>query len=258
MYNNHITYDKKWETELNIAAFKKLQSKYFSRSFCYPSCPLAWAPEVLELLETLDKEFGLRYNDSTIMAYHVKLDPIGNLLIGPIRNGFSEFYSCFVEKVDPDSEWSIAKRNKSKTERLIRVWNSANNTIKYELKGYIIKFINPILNKVLRPKVSLDQIKEKYGTLRLYYSGPEYAEEFINKLILKTEIKLSLKGAYLPIEVLWGSKRSWTCGTEHHPDIYITKKTKNGISVEKTIYREAMKDLGIILSDIEEKFNKKV
>jgi hypothetical protein len=66
--------------------------------------------------------------------------------------------------------------------------------------------INPIINWVLKPKVNLFQVKEKFGTLRVYFSCTVPIDDCIEMAIKETEVKLSIKGAYLEPKELWEQK----------------------------------------------------
>ena len=68
---------------------------------------------------------------------------------------------------------------------------------------FYIKIENALYNFIKKPQISLDQVKEKYGELRVYYSASEEVSEIIDELIHETEVKLAIKGAYYPKESLW-------------------------------------------------------
>ena len=53
MYNNDVTYDKKWDTEENNKALDELHSVLI-KTACWSDCPLAWAVEVLELVKEME------------------------------------------------------------------------------------------------------------------------------------------------------------------------------------------------------------
>ena len=72
MYNNEVTYNDKWDTVENREALKRLEDKYFSKSECGPSCPVSWAPEVLEMMDKPQKELGFCRNESTMGGYYVQ------------------------------------------------------------------------------------------------------------------------------------------------------------------------------------------
>jgi len=105
MYNNEVTYNKKWETPENKAALKKLYDKFFDRSYAAPSCPIAWAPEVLELLELLDKELGIERNTSTIGAYYVQGTPLEWFIIGPFKGANKKEFRASYHGINVDSEY---------------------------------------------------------------------------------------------------------------------------------------------------------
>jgi hypothetical protein len=224
-FNNDVTYHKQWDTKENEDAFKKLEKKFFDRSYGYPSCPSGWAPEVLALLERIDSELGIERNTETIKSYYPNGSPFEWFIKTPLTyllNGRLDFSS-----------------------------------IVYGFKCLKLKTINPFLNKVLKPKVKLSQIKEKYGYLTFYFDCHPAFEEYIDHLVRETEIKLAIKGAYYPIETFWDSGKSYAVGTEYSPDtISVEHKILNDQDytyVSETTYRNIMKDMGLDLNDINNK-----
>lgn len=253
-YNNSVTYDEKWETEENKAAYEKLDKKYFDRSYASPSCPTAWAPEVLELLETLDKELGIERNTRTLRAYYPQGSFGDWFFKSPIKDAFSTFKRHFFE---PKPEWQ--KKNYSLFEKLEKVAGAFTHPIGYGFRCIKILHINPILNRIFKPKLALSQLKEKYGRLTIYFNAPEAFEDWVNNEIRKTTVKLAMKGAYYPIESLWDASVEYNVGTEYEPDVVDVERgissydNKPYTKVRKTVYRKAMKDVGLNLQDIEMK-----
>lgn len=179
--NNDVTYAEKWDTMANNAALKKLADKYFDRSVCYPHCPVSWAPEVLELLERLDKEFGIARNEQTIKARYPDLPLYKYLFVATFNN----------------LKYNLTKTEKDK---VLNAKKSLKRDLQYALKVFNVRYTNPILNKVLRPKIHLSQVKEKFGYLTVYFQCDDEYKEYINNLIYETTIKLATKGAYYPLE----------------------------------------------------------
>lgn len=182
MANNDVTYAEKWDTMPNNAALKKMADKFFDRSVCYPHCPVSWAPEVLELLERLDKEFGIARNEQTIKARYPELSLYKYLFVATFNN----------------AKYTLTK-SKDK-DKVLKAKESIKRDLQYALKVFNVRYTNPILNKVLRPKIHLSQIKEKFGYLTVYFQCDEKYKEYINNLIYETTIKLATKGAYYPLE----------------------------------------------------------
>lgn len=190
MCNNDVTYADKWDTVTNNAALKKLDNKFFDRSICSPHCPVGWAPEVLELLERLDKEFGIARNCSTIRAYSVDLPLYKYFFVTTYKNAK---YNLLQKENFKGVKFSLKQR-------VLKAKASLIKDIKYALKVFNVRYTNPILNKILKPKITLSQVKEKFGYLTLYINcEPEY-KEYIDNLIYETTIKLATKGAYYPLE----------------------------------------------------------
>jgi hypothetical protein len=193
MCNNDVTYHEKWDTLENNAALKKLDEKFFDRSICSPHCPPAWAPEVLEMLEHIDQKFGIKRNTSTIRAYRIS-NTMFELFVKATYNNVT--YALFKEQDRKGNKYSLKERLSRAKEELFR-------TLTYARKAFMVKHVNGIINRALKPQVELSQIKEKYGYLTLYFhcENAEY-KEYINKLVKETTIKLATKGAYYPLETI--------------------------------------------------------
>ncbi len=250
-YNNKVTYDEKWKTAENQAALNELRKRYFHRSMCAPDCPLAWAPEVLELLNTINKELGIQFNESSMGGYHISPITPSYIFLTPLKNAFTAFKIRFIQIHDPDSHQFKKFKDMSNFALLQEVVESALHPIKYSLNAMRIKYINPYLNKILKPKVHLSQIKEKYGELTIYFSCPDAYEKYIEDLIRKTEIKLSIKGAYWPLESLYDCGVGYCVGTDYHPDTIETRIDDSGtVHVKKTTYRNLMKELEVDINDL--------
>lgn len=244
MYNNEVTYAPHWNTPENKAALEKLESKYFDKSEAYPDCPVSWAPEVLELMDKLEKELGFLHNTSTLRGYYVQ----GTLIDWFITNPWINLFSAIKYNVFTDDKIPILKRVK-------RIVSSFLHPIKYGIKATKVLYINPLLNKIEKPKIRLGQIKEKYGELRCYFDTAEAYQEYVDQEVRKTELKLALKGVYYPIESFYNSSIGYSVGTEYNPDTISTTVDQDGtISVSKTTYRKLMKDLGLNLDEIKQKY----
>jgi hypothetical protein len=250
MYNNEVTYDKKWETQDNKKAYKKLDKKFFDRSICYPSCPEAWAPEVLELLNLFDKELGVARNESTIRSYYIQGNPLQWFVTDPFKNLYKSLISLFLEPLP-----SYRKQPYTVAEKLQKIVSSFTHSIAYGFRASKVLYVNPILNKIFRPKFRLDQVKEKYGQLNIYYSVPEAFEEWVENEINKTIVKLAIKGAYYPLETLYGYRVGNYVETEYNPDtIEVERKIgsdgQENVLVYKTTMRKIMKDMGVNMEDV--------
>lgn len=243
MYNNEVTYAPHWNTPENKAALEKLESKYFDKSEACPDCPVSWAPEVLELMDKLDKELGFLHNTSTLRGYYVQGTPIDWFITNPWTNLFSSLkHHLFIEDKAP-----IVKR-------ITRIVGSFLHPIQYGIKATKVCYINPLRNKLEKRKIRLGQIKEKYGELTCYFDTAEAYQEYVDQEVRKTELKLALKGAYYPIESFYNSSIGYSVGTQYNPDtISITQNVDGTISVSKTTYRKLMKDLGLDLDEIKQK-----
>lgn len=260
MYNNDVTYNNKWDTPENKAAYAKLQKKYFSNSECGPDCPVAWAPEVLELMELLDRELGFCYNESTMRGYYIQGNPKEWFLINPWKGFLHAFKRNFFGKpmTSMFANGGMDRKPLSVWERIKAIIDSTYHPVGYGFRALRIKHINSLLNKFLNKRIRLGQLKEKYGELTVYFSCPSAFDEWVEQEIRKTEIKLALKGAYYPVESFWDASVGYAVGTEYNPDVITTKEVVDSdgdkyVDVKRTTYRKAMKDLGLDLKDIESK-----
>lgn len=203
MYNNHITYSKKWSTPDNVGYNDRLQ-KYLYKTDCSSDCPLAWSKEVLELLETIDKRWGIAYGTRAYGGWKY-----GNffirLFVNPLRDLFMG--------VNPFIDLS----------RSVKLLFQLHYRIAY--------------NFIFRPKVQIQQIKEKYGTFRLYYYvNDPYIDKWIEDEICVTEIKLAQKGAYVSLESLAESY------TTTYNDFIHSSKEENYNAVKHFRHAELMKE----------------
>lgn len=251
--NNDVTYADKWETPENKAALQKLEAKFFDKSECSPSCPVGWAPEVLEMMETLHRELGFMRNERTMRGYYIQ----GNAADWFIKDPFNGFFSSFVRNFfkKPQDKKRVGDKYEWYPRPIVnRIKNIASSTwhpIGYGFRALTIKYINPRLNKIEKNKISLGQLKEKYGSLTCYFHTSDAFEEFVDNEVRKCTIKLAMKGCYYPIETLWDAGTRYNVGNEWRPDTITTTVDKDGtITVTKTTYRAAMKELGLDLKDI--------
>lgn len=258
MFNNDVTYDKQWDTPENRAALAKLERKFFHKSECRADCPVAWAPEVLELMETLEKELGFAYNTKTIGGYYIKGTPYDWFVKEPFGGIVSAFKSNILNK---PRDWTKPRGEngfrpyKTIGGRFLGFLGGFFGPMGYGLRALKMKYVHPLLNKILRPKIVLGQLKEKYGYLTCYFHTTDAYREFVDIEIRKCSLKLALKGCYYPIENFWDASTQYAVGTEYNPDtISATYNDKhNMIDVKQTVYRKIMKDMGLDLKEIEQK-----
>lgn len=248
MFNNEVTYHDKWNTPENEAALRELDNKYFDNSSGCPDCPLAWAPEVLEMMNTIQKELGFKYNEGTIRGYYIQGNPFEWFITNPWRDAWYTFNKNVLHK---------PYREKSYKKRVAEIFSAFNRSIKYGKTAMSVRYLNPYLNKIFKPKVSLGQLKEKYGSLTVYFNAPDIFDDWIELQIRKCEVKLALKGAYYPIESLWDSSRTYRVNYKYHPDNVSVKYGEyNGethTDITTTTHRKAMQELGLDLQEIEAK-----
>lgn len=255
MYNNEITYDERWNTSENRKYMRKLETKYLHRSVCSPSCPVGWAKDVYDLLEHLNSEFGIAYNETSIDGFMVRGNPLKDIFIRPITGFMSSVYSSFIKPHFSKDYVSTYYGKMSLSSRIGVALRAFYFPIEYGVRSIMRMTIYPALNKIRRPKIVLSQVKEKYGELNVYYSAPDYLNDYIDLKIRETEIKLAMKGCYYPVESFYYASTSWYCGTEVHPTEYLTKVVthsdgSSNTNVEVYTYRQAMANLGLKLNDI--------
>jgi hypothetical protein len=195
--NNDVTYHEKWDTMENNAALKKLDNKYFDRSICSPHCPVAWAPEVYALLEELNNTYGIARNTHTIRAMRVDLKDV---FVSLGRVFLNAKYELFRKPHKRDGA------QLTKKQRVLNSFQAAKKSLQRAFKEFSVLYINSIINKVLRPKITLSQVKEKFGYLTLYIDCDKKYKEHIDGLIRETVIKLATKGAYYPLETILKAK----------------------------------------------------
>ena len=253
-FNNDVTYNDKWETVENLKALAKVEKKYFHRSVCYPSCPTAWAPEVLELLNYLDSEFGIAYNTETIMAYRTQGMWYYLLTVKPFLNLFSSIRYNFLQfKFADDTDRKYYKKKTFK-KRFMSTLESFFHSYSYGRNVFRVQVIAPILNRIRKPKIHMRQLKEKYGRLELYFQAPDYLDAHVEYMIAKCTLKLALKGAYYPVDGMYNNGWTYNVGNQYRVDDVEIKVNADGTKTRTDYhYRKAMKDLGLDLKEMEQK-----
>lgn len=256
IYNNEATYADKWNTPENMAALKKIEDKYFDKAICASDCPVSWAPEVLELMDTLDKELGFRYNVSSNRGYHIT-EFTSWFFTSPIKQGFKAIWTqLFKKPKSMNADWS-GKIPKPFKERLKCISSSFINPILYGIRSTKIIYVNPLLNKIFKNRISLSQLKEKYGRLELYFSVADPYEKWVEEQIALCEVKLAIKGAYYSLENLYDNAISFQIETDYHPEsVTITHGEYNGqktVTLKTTTHRKAMVECGLDLKEMARK-----
>jgi len=245
-YNNDVTYDKKWDTEENRAALAKLEAKFFPRSNCCPDTPLAWAPEVLELLETIDRELGIARNVNTMEGYTIQDSFFQWWFVSPFKRTWWAIESA----LGPTP--SYRKTPYTIKERLTPIKSAPIDSVIYAYRATMVRYVNPLINRVLKPKANLSQIKEKYGSLTLYLDVPNAFEEWVDRLERECEVKLAIKGAYYPLASLWDTSSTRYLSSKWNQDETTIEVDKDGTrKLKKTLYRQMMVDMGVDVSQFQ-------
>lgn len=180
---NESNASDKWNTPENRQAYEALEKEYGSMT-CAFSCPLAWAPDVLKLLREIDAEFGIKKNDS---AYQD-----GWLYIYSPWKLAKNLLKLFKKK--PDFCWS---KDMPEFDYRAKVIIDFFYLLKRTLVNLPKMIKAKIYNYWYRPKVSIDQVKEKFGSLRVYYECDAVYTPIISHKIGLTEKTLEEKGLYL-------------------------------------------------------------
>lgn len=198
MYNNEVTYDEKWNTEENKEYQKKLMAFLVPRSRCHSHVPVAWSKEIYEFVISLHKRYGIGYTTDTYNGYFVE----NNLYILFIKKPLqSLFYRT--------PEWLRSRSKKPWYKKVLRNLRMFLESYQYGAKVLFRNILSKIEQKLYNRQIVLDQFKEKYGSIRFYYSAPEHIENIIEKELVELEIKLARKKAYYPLEELvkWSTIR---------------------------------------------------
>jgi hypothetical protein len=262
MCNNDVTYADKWDTPENQAALAELERKYFPKSECGPHCPAGWAPEVLEMMDNIERELGFLHNESTMQGYRIQGTPKDWFIVNPWKGLLYAFKRNVFESPNDYIRSKGMRKIKERIPRPISgrvkaIISAFFQPMGYGLRALRIRYVNSLLNKLQRRKVRLAQLKEKFGYLTLYYSCNDAYKGFVEKEIKKCAIKLAVKGAYYPIETLWDAGVSYNIENEYEPDsVKVEEYEYNGerqVKLTKTTYRKVMKELGLDLKDIEQK-----
>ena len=198
----------------------KLNKRYLSQTICMSDCPTQWAEDVYNMLEIVDKEHGICYRE-----YSNRDD-----LVKCISRVWEIETKHLKTNLPYRKKQSFLVRLGSFPKRLITRWYSS---ISYSISEKITIEINKIKNRVLRKKVTIDQIKEKYNGLRVYYSVNGEFGSWVDHQIRLCEVKLAQKGVYYKLESLYNSTTS-----------YYDKDISDSIITEFS-YRKAFRQLNI-------------
>ena len=260
-FNNSVTYHKYWNTPENKKYHELLRKKYLDRPYCMSDCPIGWSKEVFELLQKIDKELGIEFNTTTNGGMNFG----GGLFDWFIKTPFETAFLCHLEflifhefgnpKFSRKRYWpsSLWERIKQLPGRITSIPKHVYQDFKSGVNKTTVRYVNPILNRLLKKRVELSQVKEKYGSLTIYFSGPDCFSNWIDQEIHKTEVKLAIKGCYWPLKGFWNSYSGYWANTKHNPEVIVAKLRDDGcIDVTKSVYRQAIKE---VLGDEEfEKF----
>lgn len=245
-------YDRRWATADSWIIQEQIEL-FLNRAACPSAVPLAWNKEVLNLLTDLDKEFGIARPTSHIFGYKIHGNIFSWLVFRPLKELLSSLKREMLSPKLPGV--SVVKSSYLKLDTVL---SSAIGQFNYGLQCVRRRHINRIINWALKPKIELHQVKEKFGTLILHYGAPLYLHNYIDNRIKKTEVELSIKGAYMDLQALWSLTTSYHVGNDYRPDLVVSKNTDDRIVVTETCYRKAIRDAGIDVTELvknEKKYN---
>jgi hypothetical protein len=157
---------------------------------CSSHVPNGWAKECYELLEYLDAHLGLKYKKWDHMESWC-FRKLWEFPLDDVRGKSAQYYHIKNRvKYSKDTKAQLLwKKAKFKALAFPRSW-------KFAIKTLAFIYWNRVKNKYSNKLIYLEQIKEKFGTLRVYTSGPQYLWDEIQDKVRETEIKLSKKGVY--------------------------------------------------------------
>jgi len=145
--------------------------------------------------------YGISWNSETIRAYRVSGYWWLLLTLQPYINATLSMYNSLVADKNSKNEWT-RKYNATLTlrKKFLNAFSCIPSTYSYGFKAFRVQILSHVMNWWLKPKVTLTQVKEKYGSLRVsFYSTSDEISSHIEKLVRETEMKLAIKGAYYPI-----------------------------------------------------------
>jgi hypothetical protein len=208
-FNNDVTYHDKWDTKENKEWSNKLEP-LLNRSECHSHCPKSWAKESYYFLKDLDEKFGLSYSEGTHKGYFFQNDVYTEVIIAPFRLIPHTIKSIFSALSIHQREY-ILKKYPTRWSRVKRAfYRSYIKPIDAYIHKASHKFYATIYNKRRKPQIEFSQFKEKFGTIRFYYSAPKWIQNYVEDELCKLEIALSKKGAYYPIEEMKDWCTSWS------------------------------------------------
>jgi len=251
MYNNEITYHKKWSTPENISYRDKL-TNIINRSDCCSDVPLAWAKEVHELMIEIDREYGIAYSTMTNGGYRYRGSMLKMLFVLPFTNLFQkppEYIADLLPKNIVSVVWRKIKGFK--------------DSIRYGVASCYKQLYARTYNKIRKPRVSLGQVKEKFGDLTIYFNcDNDYIDSHVDDLIRKAKIKIAAKGASCPIENLYYCHTSWYDSEHTWETKRSSYKDNNGKMVNYTntvqySYRKILKEMGYDIKDLKIKADRR-
>lgn len=201
MYNNEVTYDKKWETKKN-RHYRDMAMDIAKKSECMSSIPLSWAREVYFFLRHLEHTYGIKYPTRTHMGYYLPSIPktLRIMFIDPITRlpkTLKKLYKdVFSEPSKFQKKYAPTRKDRVK-ETLFGFCGRGGYLYGWQLAWH--RLYGFAYNKIKRPKIGLGQFKEKFGYVTVYYDAPDDISKEVDRYIKRLELSLARKGAYYDV-----------------------------------------------------------
>jgi len=232
MYNNEVTYAKCWDNK-RARKFQKKLRKFLKRTDCMSDCPLAWSEEMYNFIVDIDKRFGIARTTNTFHGFYFQGSDFGNIFVEPLKRLFGKYQP-------PKQEWALKYEPKTKLGFLIKRIKNAKHVFSYGVRTCFYKYYRRLMDYIFKPQVHISQIKEKYGTLRVYFNANDSAiDKYIEQKINEMEFRIAQKGAYFPLADMMG----WfsTSYTDHGHEV--KPNSSGGYGITKYKYRIIARDL---------------
>lgn len=196
---NEAIYHNQWKSKKN-RRYQEMAMVIAERSLCRSRIPLSWACESYFFLKHINDKYGIKYSTRAYKGYAYPdfKETLKWLIINPILhlpktigklwdNVFGE-PNAYTKKYAPTI--------KSRVRETLLGDSYGQGGYLYGYQSLWRRAQAHIYNTVNKPQVELDQFKEKFGGVRVYFSAPKSIEKDIDKYIEKLELLLIRKGVH--------------------------------------------------------------
>ncbi len=172
----------------NEKVLNELEKKYLNDTSCCSHIPASWAVEIFDLLKKIDSLWGIKKNEDIYQ---------GGWSYRGLKYYLDDFFIGIGLKDLPIGwkDQSPEARKKQRKQRFpgYNIFEPLKSEAYHQYRMLYAK----VYNRIKKPKVVIDQVKIKFGSLRLYFQvEDETIHKAINILINEVEDKLSSKGSY--------------------------------------------------------------